>query len=164
MDALNEITEAKEDRSTWRRFGLSIGLAVVVIALVGCALCVVAVSETLLGASGGILHWLVAVLRWPAGAVLLALAVGIVVRVAPAKHRGTRRVAQPNRLIHTAFHMDGEICRKSSLRAEIESTASSASFANIRSLMAAQDAIALVGPVHLCTPVAVSTHQGSTPP
>jgi membrane protein len=51
---------------------------------------VVALSSMLLDAGGGIWHWLVAVLRWPAGAVFLGLAVGIVARFAPVEHRGAR--------------------------------------------------------------------------
>jgi membrane protein len=109
MDALNTITNAKDDRPLLHRFGLSLGLAVVVIVLVGCALFVVGVSGTLLGASGGILHWLVAVLRWPAGAVFLGLAVGIVVRVAPAKHRGARWASAGATLIVVAWLVESAV-------------------------------------------------------
>jgi membrane protein len=90
MDALNAIIGRDERRSMLYRIGLSVALAVVVIVLMACALFVVAVSSTLLGASGGVWHWLVAVLRWPAGAVFLGLAVGIVARFAPVEHRGAR--------------------------------------------------------------------------
>jgi membrane protein len=109
MDALNTITDAKDHRSLWRRFGLSVGLAVVVIVLIGCALFVVGVSDKLLGASGGLLHWLVAVLRWPAGAIFLGLAVGIVVRVAPAKHRGTRWASAGATLIVVAWLVESVV-------------------------------------------------------
>jgi membrane protein len=109
MDALNTITDAKEDRPLWLRFGLSVALAVVVIVLVGCALFVVAVSGTLLGASGGLLHWLVAVLRWPAGAVFLGLAVGIVARVAPVKHRGARWASAGATLIVVAWLVESAV-------------------------------------------------------
>jgi membrane protein len=109
MDALNTITDAKEDRPLWLRFGLSVALAVVVIVLVGCALFVVAVSDKLLGASGGLLHWLVGVLRWPAGAVFLGLAVGIVARVAPVKYRGVRWASAGATLIVVAWLIESAI-------------------------------------------------------
>jgi len=90
MDALNSIIGREEHRSTLYRYGLSFALAAVVIVLIACAMFVVAVTDRLLGASGGALHWLVAVLRWPAGALFLGLAVGIVARFAPVEHRGAR--------------------------------------------------------------------------
>jgi len=90
MDALNAIVGQDEKRRLFHRVGLSIGLAVVVILLIACAMFVVVGSSKLLGASGGIWHVLVAVLRWPLGAVFLGLAVGIVARYAPVEHRGVR--------------------------------------------------------------------------
>jgi membrane protein len=90
MDALNEIIGRDEKRRVFHRVGLSIALAVVVIVLIACAMFVVAVSSRLPGASGGTWHALVAVLRWPVGAVFLGLAVGIVARYAPVEHRGAR--------------------------------------------------------------------------
>jgi YihY family inner membrane protein len=90
MDALNAMIGRDERRSVLYRIGLSVALAVVVIALIACAVFVVAVSSKLLGSSGGVWHWLVAVLRWPAGAVFLGVAVGIVARFAPVEHRGGR--------------------------------------------------------------------------
>lgn len=90
MDALNAIVDAEETRPTWLRFAVSVALAVTIIVLVACALFVVAVCGRLLSSSGGVWHWLVAVLRWPAGAVFLGLALGLVARYAPAKHRGAR--------------------------------------------------------------------------
>jgi len=241
MDALNAIIEQEERRSTLYRFGLSFVLAVSVIVLIACALCVVAGAGKLLGASSGIWHWPVALLRWPAGAVFLGLAVGIVARLAPVEHRGarwasvgatlivvawlvesavyawfrenvasfksagqppaparrddlplplldrlprrraTRRAPAPGRQgqrdrrhppvrpqsfldLHRPFHRAGEIGRNFPQRAGNASTASSASSANIRSLMPAQATIVLVGPVQLCTAVAVSPQEGSTPP
>jgi membrane protein len=109
MDALNTITDAKDHRSLRRRLGLSVGLAVVVIVLIGCALFVVAVSGKLLGASRGLLHWLVAVLRWPAGAIFLGLAVGIVARVPPAKHRGARWASAGATLIVVAWLVESAV-------------------------------------------------------
>ena len=66
--------------------------------------------------------------------------------------------------LHTAVHTRGEIARNFALRAEIASTASSASSANIRSLMAAQDTIVLAGPVQFvhtrCGPAATGFYSG----
>ena len=90
MDALNTIIECDENRSTKERILLSVALAIAVIVLIGCALFVVLVSGRLLGASGGFLHWLISLLRWPAGAVFLGLAVAVVARYAPVEHRGER--------------------------------------------------------------------------
>jgi len=90
MDALNTIIECDENRSTKERILLSVALAIAVIVLIGCALFVVLVSGRLLGASGGFLHWLISLLRWPAGAVFLGLAVAVVARYAPVEHRGKR--------------------------------------------------------------------------
>ena len=90
LDALNTIVDAEEDRSPLVRFALSVGLAVAVIALIACALFAVAVCGRVAAAVGGPVHWLVAVLRWPIGAVFLGIAVGIVARFAPAKQRGAR--------------------------------------------------------------------------
>ena len=90
MDALNAIIECDENRSTKERILLSVALAIAVIVLIGCALFVVLVSGRLLGASGGFLHWLISLLRWPAGAVFLGLAVAVVARYAPVEHRGKR--------------------------------------------------------------------------
>ena len=89
MDALNAIIECEETRSTQRRFLGSVALAVAVTVLIACALFVVFVSDKLLGASGGTLHWLIAVLRWPAGAVFLGVAVGLVARFALSSTAGT---------------------------------------------------------------------------
>ena len=109
MDALNAILGCKETRSTLRRLAISIGLAVVVIMLIACALFVVGVSEKLLGASGGIWHWLVAVLRWPAGAVFLGLAVGIVARAAPVETRGARWASIGAGLIVVAWLVESAV-------------------------------------------------------
>jgi len=109
MDALNDIIGCKESRSTLRRFGTSIGLAVVVILLIGCALFVVGVSSKLLGASGGIWHWLIAVLRWPVGAVFLGLAVGVVARVAPVENRSARWASVGATLIVVAWLIESAV-------------------------------------------------------
>jgi membrane protein len=88
MDALNSIIECDDKRSTLDRFVLSVALAIAVIVLIGCAFFVILVSGRLLGASSGVLHWLIGVLRWPVGAVFLGIAVGVIARFAPVEHRG----------------------------------------------------------------------------
>jgi membrane protein len=103
MDALNAIIGRDEERSTLYRLALSVALAVVVILLIACALFLVAGAEKLLGASGGIWYWLIAVLRWPAGAFFLGLAVGIVARFAPVEHRGARWASVGATLIVVAW-------------------------------------------------------------
>jgi membrane protein len=90
MDALNTIIDAEDDRPTTHRFALSVVLAIAVIVLIATALFVVAVGGRLIGASPGPLHWVVAVLRWPVGAIPLAVAVALVARFAPVEYRGPR--------------------------------------------------------------------------
>jgi membrane protein len=109
MDALNEIIECEETRSTPRRYLVSFLLAIAVMLLIACALFVVFVSDKLLGASGGTVHWLVAVLRWPAGAVFLGVAVGLVARFAPVQHRGVRWASVGAALIVVAWLVESAI-------------------------------------------------------
>src|SRR5262245_6181982 len=109
MDALNTIVDADETRSPVERFALSVILAVAVIALIACALLAVAVCGRLAAAVGGTVHWLVAVLRWPIGAVFLGIAVGVVARFAPAKHRGARWASVGATLIVVAWLIESAI-------------------------------------------------------
>jgi membrane protein len=109
MDALNAIIERDEKRSTQGRFLISVALAVAVTVLIGCALFVVLFSGKLLGASGGLLHWLIAFLRWPAAAVFLGLAVGLVARFAPVEHRGARWASVGATLIVVAWLVESAI-------------------------------------------------------
>jgi membrane protein len=109
MDALNAIIDRDETRSTLYRLVLSFGLAVVVIALTACALFVIGVTSKLLGESGGVVYWLVAVLRWPAGALCLALAVGVVARLAPVEHRGARWASVGATLIVVAWLVESAV-------------------------------------------------------
>jgi len=109
MDALNTIIECEDDRSTLRRFLLSVALAIAVILLIACALFVVLISGRLLGASGGIWHWLIAFLRWPVGAIFLGLAVGIVAHYAPVEYRGKRWASVGAALIVIAWLVQSAI-------------------------------------------------------
>jgi membrane protein len=109
MDALNAIIDCDEKRSTLVRFVLSVVLAIAVMILIACALFVVFVSGKLLGTSGGTWHWLIAVLRWPAGAVFLGIAVGLVARFAPAARRGNRWASVGATLIVVAWLVQSAI-------------------------------------------------------
>jgi len=109
MDALNAIVECDESRPTLYRYGLSLALATVVIALIACALFIVAGSDRLLGTSGGVLHWLIAVLRWPTAAIFLGLAVGIVARFAPVERRGARWAGVGAALIVVAWLVESAV-------------------------------------------------------
>jgi membrane protein len=85
IGALDEIYETPEQRPFWIRFPLSWGLAVLVLATMLGAIAIVWAGHV----SGG---WSVAILilRWPAAAVLVALAFELIVRWGPAKHRRVR--------------------------------------------------------------------------
>lgn len=75
--ALNEIHDVGEERS-WQRVALvTLGLAVAVGACV--------LGAALLTLVGGSLGLLAQILRWPAAVLLLGLAVGLLVRYAPAE-------------------------------------------------------------------------------
>jgi membrane protein len=82
MNALNRIHDVEESRS-WRRRALTaVCLAVVVALCIVGAFLVVTVAPR----AGGALHVLLGVGRWLVAPLLLMLAVGVVVRVAPAEH------------------------------------------------------------------------------
>jgi membrane protein len=80
-EALNEIHDAEDRRSWKRRMLVSVALAVaVIVCTVGSALVVI------LGARPeGVLHFVFGIGRWPVAIVLLGLAVGLLVRYAPAQ-------------------------------------------------------------------------------
>src|SRR5436190_4297026 len=81
MRALNRVHDVEEDRSTRRRIAVAIGLAL------GVGVCVVAAMLLLVVAprAGGTLHLLLGILRWLLAPLLLGLAVGLLVRFAPAQ-------------------------------------------------------------------------------
>ncbi len=109
MDALNRIIDEQENRATLHRYALSVALALVVIVCIAAALFVVAVADKLLGSSGGLWHWLISVLRWPAGAVFLGLAVGVVARLGPTEHRGARWASAGAAMIVVAWLIESAI-------------------------------------------------------
>ena len=109
MDALNAIVGAEETRAAPERFAVSILLAFAVMALIATALFAVAICGRPLDASGGFVHWLVAVLRWPVAAVFLGIAVGVVARFAPVKRRGVRRASLGAALIVVSWLVESAI-------------------------------------------------------
>jgi YihY family inner membrane protein len=85
IGALDEIYETTDSRPFWIRFPLSWGLAILVLAAMLGAVAIVWAGHVSGGWSLPIL-----ILRWPAAAVLVALAFEVIVRWAPAEHRRVR--------------------------------------------------------------------------
>jgi membrane protein len=85
IGALDEIYETNEPRPFWIRFPLSWGLAILVlVAMLG------AIAVVWAGHVSGSWSITILILRWPAAAILVALAFELIVRWAPAKHRRVR--------------------------------------------------------------------------
>jgi membrane protein len=85
IGALDEIYETDEPRPFWIRFPLSWGLAILVlVAMLG------AIAVVWAGHVSGSWSIPILILRWPAAAILVALAFELIVRWAPAKHRRVR--------------------------------------------------------------------------
>lgn len=88
MKALNRIHDVDEERPWWRLTLVAAALAI------GTALCILGavllVALLPRAASGGGLHWFLLIVRWFAGAALLSLAVGLLVRYAPVEHPAPR--------------------------------------------------------------------------
>jgi membrane protein len=83
MGGMNAVYETDESRSTWVRFGVSLALGVAIaVALVGSVLLVTAAKGW--GGLG------LAVVRWLGAILLIGLAVGVLVRYAPAESRAKR--------------------------------------------------------------------------
>jgi membrane protein len=84
-EALNEVHGVAERRSWWRRLLVSVGLATaVIVCIVGSVLTVVLGPRP-----EGIWHVLFGIGRWPVAIVLLSVAVGLLVRFAPAEKPST---------------------------------------------------------------------------
>jgi membrane protein len=86
MDALNRIHDVEESRSLRRRLITAGGLAVSVGSCVVGAILVLTVAPR----AGGSLHVLLGVGRWLVAPLLLVLAVGLLVRLAPAEQPEAR--------------------------------------------------------------------------
>lgn len=88
MGAMNRVYDTDEERPVWLRWGLSFALALgIAVCLVGAILLV-----TLAKHLGGSVQWLVGIGRWLAAIVLVALAIELLVRFAPAERREKRWV------------------------------------------------------------------------
>jgi membrane protein len=86
MEALNRVHDIEEQRSFRRRAVTSVLLAVCVgVCLVGAVLVLIVAPR-----AGGVLHLLLGIGRWLVALVLLAVAVGVLVRLAPAERVETR--------------------------------------------------------------------------
>ncbi|HEX6491070.1 MAG TPA: YihY/virulence factor BrkB family protein [Gaiellaceae bacterium] len=86
MGAINGIYGVEETRPFWRRWLISLGLSLCVVGgVAGAALLVEAVPTP-----GGGWRIPVELVRWLGAIVALALAAGVLVRLAPAKHRPKR--------------------------------------------------------------------------
>ncbi len=83
MGGMNAIYDCDETRPTWRRFAVSLALGIAIaVALVGSVLLITAARGW-----GGVG---LAVVRWLGAALLIALAVGALVRYGPAESRAKR--------------------------------------------------------------------------
>src|SRR5437763_10446077 len=83
METLNEIHDVKDKRS-WRRKALvAVGLAAAIVLFLIAAVLVVTVAPKV---GSGAVHFVLGVGRWLVAAVLLGLAIGVLVRYAPAEH------------------------------------------------------------------------------
>lgn len=81
MRVLNHVHDVEEDRPPLRRIAVAVGLAV------GVGTCVIGAMLLLVVAprAGGALHVLLGILRWVLAPLVLGLAVGLLVRFAPAQ-------------------------------------------------------------------------------
>lgn len=94
--ALNKIHGEEESRPASRRVAVSIGLAITTAV---CLLGSVGVLVVAPRVGGGTLHYLLAAGRWAVAVALLAVAVGLVVRYAPAEHPQPRWASAGSALI-----------------------------------------------------------------
>jgi membrane protein len=82
MQALNQIHDVDEDRSWLRRLIVAVGLAVtIIVCVVGSVLIVILGPRP-----GGVEHVVFGIARWPVAIVVLSVALGMLVRYAPAEH------------------------------------------------------------------------------
>ena len=101
MGALNDVYEVDERRSWRRRYPISFGLAICIALGVIGALLVVATGPDL--ARHGVLGVLVSIGRWLVGIGLLALALGLLVRFAPAERRPKKWASAGSLLVIAAW-------------------------------------------------------------
>jgi membrane protein len=87
MSAFNTVYGTDEDRTAIARYLRSAWLAVAVLVLLLAALAVVALTPLLYGDTGIAVSALLFLVRWAVAIALLGLAVGLLVRFAPATHQ-----------------------------------------------------------------------------
>jgi membrane protein len=86
MEGLNEIHDVDEKRSWPRRLVVAVGLAVtIIVCVVGSVLVVILGPRP-----EGVAHVIFGIARWPVAVLLLGLALGLLVRYAPAEHPEAR--------------------------------------------------------------------------
>jgi membrane protein len=83
METLNEIHDVKDERSWWRKLLVALALAVAIVVCLVAAVLVVTVAPKI---GSGAVHFVLGVGRWLVAAALLGLAIGALVRYAPAEH------------------------------------------------------------------------------
>ena len=83
MEALNRIHDVEDERPWWRKALVAVALAV---ATVLCLMAAVLVVSTFANVGSGAVHVVLGLGRWLVAALLLGLAIGLVVRYAPAEH------------------------------------------------------------------------------
>src|SRR5919202_506840 len=83
METLNGIHDVKDERLWWRKLLVALALAVaIVVCLIGAVLVVTVAPKV----GSGALHFVLGIGRWLLAAVLLGVAIGVLVRYAPAEH------------------------------------------------------------------------------
>jgi membrane protein len=99
MGAVNQIYETDDPRSWPVRYAISFGLAAcIALGVIGALL-----AASLFGHVGGSLQVVAEIGRWIAAIVLLALALGMLVRFAPAKHRANKWTSVGTLLVIVAW-------------------------------------------------------------
>jgi len=83
METLNRIHDVEDERPWWRKLLVALALAAAIVLCLIAAVLVVSIAPKL---GSGALHFVLGVGRWLVAAVLLGVAVGVLVRYAPAEH------------------------------------------------------------------------------
>ena len=83
METLNKIHDVEDKRPWQRRFLVALGLAVAIVCCFIAAVLVVSVAPKV---GSGAVHFILGVGRWLVAAILLGVAIGALVRYAPAEH------------------------------------------------------------------------------
>ena len=83
IETLNAIHDVKDRRLWWRKLLVAVGLAAAIVLCIITAILVVTVAPK---AGSGAVHFVLGLGRWLVAAVLLGIAIGVLVRYAPAEH------------------------------------------------------------------------------